>query len=156
MSVTKLITEYKDTITVVFVFMSFLIACTSLYFSVKNNIKDKEKLIIKAWNVSSSSSNDRVFKIEVTVTNVGRRIAVIEGLLFHYENGFQYYEPNKDGVILKEKERITLSVEQRNMIYDVGEGEVYQLEDVSVLDIEGREFKIKNSKALVAKLLKDF
>lgn len=155
MSIISSIVKYKDVFTFTFSIVSLILASTSLFFSIRNILKDKEKLVIKAWNVSTSV-NDKVYKIEVTVTNVGRRIAVIEGLLFHYENGFQYYEPNKDGVILKEKERITLSVEQRNMIYDVGEGEVYQLEDVSVLDIEGREFKINNSKMLVSKLLKDF
>lgn len=155
MSVTKLITEYKDTITVVFVFLSFLIACTSLYFSVKNNIKDKERLIIKAWNVCGSI-NDKVYKIDVSITNVGRRIAVLEGLICHYDGGYQSHTHNEDGIVLKEKERITLCIEQRDLIYDVGEGEVYQLEDVSVLDIEGREFKIKNSKTLVSRLLKDF
>lgn len=154
MSIISSIEQYKDIIAITISIVSLILASTSLFFSIRNILKDKEKLVINAWNVSTSV-NDRVYKIEVTIINVGRRVAVIEGLLFHYENGLQYYEPNKDGLILKEKERITLSIEQRDMFYDIGEGDVYQLEDVSVLDIEGREFKINNSKTLVTKLLKD-
>ncbi|OUI66683.1 hypothetical protein AZZ99_000946 [Serratia marcescens] len=45
----------------------------------------------------------------------------------------------------------------RDMVIDNGiEGDVHYLEDITVLDIQGQEHKIKNSKELVKRLVSNF
>ncbi|AFE59046.1 hypothetical protein Q7S_14155 [Rahnella aquatilis HX2] len=155
MNITKFVTEYKDVITVTFSTLSLLIACTSLYFSVRNNIKDKARLMIVAKSCLHPVY-DGVYKIEITVTNVGRRIAALEGLICHYEQGYKSHTNRKDGLFLKEKERVTLFIDRGDLVLNGEEGEVYQLEDITVRDNEHREYKINNSKELVARLSKGF
>ncbi|RTF05409.1 hypothetical protein D9B84_25455 [Serratia marcescens] len=147
-------TEYKDLLTISFSALSFIVACIALFFSVRTNIRDKEKLRITARAVVEPIYN-KVYKIEVTIINVGRRIAVLEGVQCHYDQGYKCRDYIDEGIHLKEKERIKLYVERWCIIRNGDEGEVFQLENITVLDTQGKEYKIKNSKKLVERLIKE-
>ncbi|HHQ6624499.1 TPA: hypothetical protein ACSTL5_000952 [Serratia fonticola] len=148
------IREYKDIITIIFSTLSFVIACTALFFSVRTAIRDRERLRISA-RVVREPFYEKIYKIEVTIINVGRRIAVIEGIQCHYDLGLKCHDYIKDGIVLKEKERVTLEVERRSIIQSGDEGEIHQLENITVLDIVGKEHPIKNSKMLVGRLISE-
>lgn len=152
MNLVKLATSYKDVITVCLSLLAFLISCTSLYLSIRNTLLDRVKLIISAKLVSEPMWNTLV-RIDVTVLNVGRRSAVLEGLLMHYEHGLTRHDHEAKGITLKEKERVTFSVERNDLIINLEEGEVAQLCDLSILDIEHKKFKVPNSRNLVEKFL---
>lgn len=147
-------TEYKDSLTISFSALSLIVACIALFFSVRTNIRDKAKLRITARTVTEPIYN-KVYKIEVTIMNIGRRIAALEGVQCHYDQGYICRDYIKEGIHLKEKERVKLYVDQQDIIRNGDEGEVYQLEDITVLDTQGKEYKIKNSKKLVERLIKE-
>ncbi|MBH2982707.1 hypothetical protein I5M90_04870 [Serratia marcescens] len=148
-------TEYKDLLTISFSALSFIVACIALFFSVRTNIRDKEKLLITARTVSNEFA-DEPYEIEVTVANVGRRVAVIEGIQRHYERGIKCHNYKERGIPIRELERVVMQV-SRDMVIDNGiEGDVHYLEDITVLDIQGQEHKIKNSKELVKRLVSNF
>ncbi|CTT77884.1 Uncharacterised protein [Escherichia coli] len=46
-------------------------------------------------------------------------------------------------------------MENFDLIISDDEGEVYQLEDITILDIEGKEHEIPNSYNIVSKFIKD-
>ncbi|MBB1583218.1 hypothetical protein [Serratia sp. OS31] len=149
---TEFASKYKDLLTISFSALSFIIACTALFFSARTALRDREKLLITARAVSDSL-NDAPYEIEVKIVNIGKRVAVIEGVRRHYENGMKSHIYTERGILLKEKERVVLKVTS-DMVIDSGdEGEVYFLEDITVLDIQGKEHSIKNSKDLVKRLL---
>lgn len=149
---TEFASKYKDLLTISFSALSFIIACTALFFSARTALRDRSKLLITARTVAEPFYN-KVYKIEVKVTNIGRRIAAIEGVQCHYEQGYTCRDYIEEGIHLKEKERVVLDVERRSTILNGDEGDVYQLEDITVLDTQGKEYKIKNSKKLVEKLI---
>jgi len=149
---TEFVSRYKDFLAISFNALSFIIACTALFFSARTALRDRPKLLITARTVADPFYN-QVYKIEVKVTNIGRRIAAIEGVQCHYEQGYTCRDYIKDGIHLKEKERTILDVERHRIIFNGDEGDVYQLEDITVLDTQGKEYKIKNSKKLVEKLI---
>ncbi|WP_006320261.1 hypothetical protein [Serratia inhibens] len=146
--------KYKDLLTISFSALSFIIACTALFFSARTAMRDREKLLITARTVREPFHN-KVYKIEVTIINVGRRIAAIEGVQCHYDKGYTCHDYIKEGIHLKEKEKKIIDIEQRCTIRSDDEGEIYQLEDITVLDTQGKEYKIKNSKKLVEKLISE-
>ncbi|MNG66759.1 hypothetical protein D3C79_250560 [compost metagenome] len=115
-------------------------------------MRDREKLLIIAHTVREPLY-DKIYKIKVTVINVGRRIAVIEGMQYHYDKGYTCHDYTKEGFSIKEKQRVALYIERQHIIRNGDEGEVYQLENITVLDIQGKEYKIKNSKKLVERLI---
>lgn len=144
--------KYKDLLTISFSALSFIIACTALFFSARTAMRDREKLLITARAVSGSF-NDAPYEIEVKIVNIGKRVAVIEGVRRHYENGMKSHIYTESGILLKEKERVVLKITS-DMVIDSGdEGEVHYLEDITVLDIQGKEHNIKNSRDLVKRLL---
>ncbi|EPK4144821.1 hypothetical protein LJM37_005315, partial [Serratia marcescens] len=59
----------------------------------------------------------------------------------------------ESGILLKEKERVVLKISSDMLIENEDEGEVYYLKDFTVLDIQGKEHKVKNSKELVKRLV---
>ncbi|EPA3923826.1 hypothetical protein ACQ3IZ_004868, partial [Escherichia coli] len=59
------------------------------------------------------------------------------------------------GIAIKEKQRKVFIVENFDLIISDDEGEVYQLEDITILDIEGKEHEIPNSYNIVSKFIKD-
>lgn len=81
-------TEYKDLLTISFSALSFIVAGTALFFSARTAIRDKERLLITARSISDSFS-EAPYEIEVAIVNIGKRVAVIEGIRRHYENGMK-------------------------------------------------------------------
>ncbi|CTT60820.1 hypothetical protein AB687_000455 [Escherichia coli] len=154
MSLVSLATKYKDVLTVGFSMVSFIIACTSLFFSGRTAWHDRARLKIKGRVVYDAVYN-KAYKIEVTVLNIGRRDAVLEGILCHYESGKTRHSYEKEGIAIKEKQRKVFIVENFDLIISDDEGEVYQLEDITILDIEGKEHEIPNSYNIVSKFIKD-
>lgn len=154
MSFKTWVTEYKDIMTVSLAGLSFLIACTSLFFSWRTAWYDRARLKISARVVREPERN-KVYKIEVTVLNTGRRDAVLEGVLCHYEHGVNRHSYEMEGIVLKEKKRIIFAIGRQDVIISGDEGEVFQLEDITVLDIEGKEFAIPHSQQLVSLLIKE-
>lgn len=150
-----IITKYKDVITVGFSVLSLIIACVSLFFSGRTAWYDRARLKISG-RVIYEANKDRAHKIEVVVLNIGRRDAVLEGILLHYENDNNSYSYEKEGVIVKEKQRRKFDVLYQDLIFTGREGDVYSLEDISILDVEGEEHKIPNSRYLVSKFHKDW
>lgn len=148
MNIVEFCKEYKDVITIGFSTLAFIISSISLSLSMRNTFLDRVQLKISARLVEEPMWNSLV-RIDVTVLNVGRRNAVLEGLLMRYEKGNTKHDYKKNGLVLKEKERIILSVERNDLILNLDEGEIDELFDVSILDIESKEFKIPNSKQLV-------
>lgn len=148
----EFVNKYKDFAAISISLLSIVVASTALYFTIRSAMRDRSKILITARTVSGALYN-KVYKIEVKVTNVGRRIAAIEGVQCHYDQGYTCRDYIKEGIHLKEKERITLDVERQCIIRNGDEGEVYQLEDITVLDTQGKEYKIKNSKKLVERLI---
>lgn len=153
MSLVKLATAYKDVITICLSLLAFLISCTSLYLSIRNTLLDRVKLEISARLIREPMWNTLV-RIDVTVLNIGRRNAVLEGLLMHYEKGSYHQTYEKNGITLKEKERTIFSVERNDLIMNLDEGEIDCLCDLTILDIENKEFKIPNSRVLVERFSK--
>lgn len=154
MSLVSLATKYKDLLTISFSVLSFLIACTSLYFSGRTAWHDRARLKI-IGRVMYDPFYKKPYGIRVTVLNVGRRDAVLEGVLCHYEGGKTRHDFVKEGVILKEKQRITFEVDAFDIIMNGEEGRVFQLEDISILDIEGKQHPIPGSVDLVSKFIKE-
>lgn len=151
MSILTVVAKYKDVLTVGFSALSFIIACTSLYFSGRTAWYDRSRLKITAHLVYESF-DDEPYKIEVVVINVGRRDAVLEGMLYHYEKGIMSHSSPKDGVVIKEKQRKKFELESSELIMIDNEGDICHLEDISILDVEGREHKIPNSQKFIAKI----
>ncbi|MGK2677451.1 hypothetical protein ACSJM2_14145 [Serratia marcescens] len=145
-------TEYKDLLTISFSALSFIVAGTALFFSARTAIRDKERLLITARSISDSFS-EAPYEIEVAIVNIGKRVAVIEGIRRHYENGMKSHMYKERGILLKEKERVVLKISSDMLIENEDEGEVYYLKDFTVLDIQGKEHKVKNSKELVKRLV---
>ncbi|MFA4102717.1 hypothetical protein OQJ40_11290 [Serratia nevei] len=145
-------TEYKDLLTISFSALSFIVAGTALFFSARTAIRDKERLLITARSISDSFS-EAPYEIEVAIVNIGKRVAVIEGIRRHYENGMKSHMYKESGILLKEKERVVLKISSDMLIENEDEGEVYYLKDFTVLDIQGKEHKVKNSKELVKRLV---
>ncbi|MEN3752515.1 hypothetical protein ABC733_06720 [Mangrovibacter sp. SLW1] len=154
MNLVSLVTKYKDILTIGFSVLSFVIACTSLFFSGRTAWYDRSRLIIKGRVVYESERN-KAYKIEVIVLNIGRRDAVLEGILCHYESDRRGYSYIKEGIVIKEKQREIFNITEHDLIMTEDEGEVYELENITILDIEGKEHKIPNSYGLVAKFAKD-
>lgn len=150
MIIITLAAKYKDVLTISFSVLSFIIACTSLFFSGRTAWHDRSRLRITG-RVVYEPVYKKPYKIEVTVLNVGRRDAVLEGILCHYESGRTRYSYEKEGIILKEKQRQKFQLEYRDLILSDDEGEVYQLENITILDVEGREHKIPNSYELISR-----
>ena len=150
----KFLSEYNNLFTISFSALSFVVACIALFFSARSAIRDRGELLITARVVKDSVCCN-IYKIEVTVINVGRRVASIEGVLRHYDNGCKYYE-EIDGGFLREKDRVFVDVEERHLIINDNAGEAYRLKDITVLDIEGVEHKINNSKGLVNRFFDEF
>ncbi|MBJ2082390.1 hypothetical protein [Serratia ureilytica] len=145
-------TEYKDLLAISISMLSLIIAGTALFFSARTAIRDKERLLITARSISDSFS-EAPYEIEVAIVNIGKRVAVIEGIRRHYENGMKSHMYKERGILLKEKERVVLKISSDMLIENEDEGEVYYLEDFTVLDIQGKEHKVKNSKELVKRLV---
>ncbi|VFS10034.1 Uncharacterised protein [Citrobacter koseri] len=57
----------------------------------------------------------------------------------------------KEGIIIKEKQRRKFIVEYSDLLITDSEGEVYNLENISILDIEGKEHTIPRSYELISK-----
>lgn len=151
---TEFASKYKDFLTISFSALSLLIACIALFFSARTVLRDREKLLITAQTIREPLYN-KIHKIKVTVINVGRRIAAIEGIQYNYDKGYICHDYTKDGFSLKEKQRVVLYIDRQYTIRNDYDGETYQLEDITVLDTQGREYKIKNSKKLVERLIKE-
>ncbi|WP_199639346.1 hypothetical protein JEM67_13390 [Serratia sp. PAMC26656] len=149
---TEFASKYKDLLTISFSALSFIIACTALFFSARTALRDREKLLITA-STTSNSFTDAPYEIEVKIVNIGKRVAVIEGIRRHYENGMKSHMYKESGILLKEKERVVLKISSDMLIESADEGEVYYLEDFTVLDIQGKEHKVKKSKELVKGLV---
>lgn len=115
------IREYKELITTSFSALSLLAACLALFFSARTAIRGKDKLSITARTIRHPLYN-KIYKIEVTVINVGRRIAALEGVCYHYAKGYSCYDYHKDGIILKEKERMMFYVDEGRTIETEYEG----------------------------------
>lgn len=154
MSIITLAAKYKDVLTIGFSVLSFIIACTSLFFSGRTAWHDRSILKITG-RVVYEPVYEKAYKIEVEVLNVGRRDAVLEGLLRHYETGKTSYAYEKDGIIIKEKQRRKFIVEYSDLLITDSEGEVYTLENISILDIEGKEHTIPRSYDLISKFQND-
>ncbi|WP_312605579.1 hypothetical protein [Kosakonia cowanii] len=154
MSIITLAAKYKDVLTIGFSVLSFIIACTSLFFSGRTAWHDRSILKITG-RVVYEPVYEKAYKIEVEVLNVGRRDAVLEGLLCHYETGKTSYAYQKDGIIIKEKQRRNFIVEFSDLLITDSEGEVYTLENISILDIEGKEHTIPRSYDLISKFQND-
>ncbi|HCT5366359.1 TPA: hypothetical protein OT044_000466 [Citrobacter koseri] len=150
MSIITLAAKYKDVLTISFSVLSFIIACTSLFFSGRTAWHDRSRLKITG-RVVYEPVYEKAYKIEVEVLNVGRRDAVLEGLLRHYETGKTSYTYEKEGIIIKEKQRRKFIVEYSDLLITDSEGEVYNLENISILDIEGKEHTIPRSYELISK-----
>ncbi|MEG6163134.1 hypothetical protein [Enterobacter ludwigii] len=151
MSIQTVAAEYKDVLTISFSALSFIIACTSLYFSCRTAWHDRSRLKITA-HVVYESFDEEPYKIEVVVINVGRRDAVLEGMLCHYEKGISSYSSPKEGIVIKEKQRKKFELESSDLFTIDNEGDVCHLEDITILNVEGDEFRIPNSKKLIAKI----
>ncbi|ENT6811841.1 hypothetical protein ACFF2W_001269 [Enterobacter kobei] len=91
----------------------------------------------------------------MTVLNVGRRDAVLEGILCHCEGNKTRYSFEKNGFVLKEKQREKFQIEYRDLILTDDDGDIYELENITVLDVEGKEHEIPNSNNLVTRFSKD-
>lgn len=154
MSIITLAAKYKDVLTIGFSVLSFIIACTSLFFSGRTAWHDRSRLRITA-RVVYGPVYEKAYKIEVTVLNVGRRDAVLEGILCHYESGRTQHSYEKEGIVIKEKQREKFQLEYRDLIVSDDDGEVYQLENITILDIEGKEHNIPNSYELISRFSKD-
>ena len=154
MSIITLAAKYKDILTIGFSVLSFIIACTSLFFSGRTAWYDRSRLRITG-RVVYEPVYEKAYKIEVTVLNVGRRDAVLEGILCHYESGRTQHSYEKEGIVIKEKQRENFQLEYRDLIVSDDGGEVYQLENITILDVEGKEHKIPNSYELISKFSKD-
>lgn len=154
MSLVSLATKYKDLLTVGFSVLSFIIACTSLFFSGRTAWHDRARLKITG-RVVYEPIYDKAYKIEVTVLNVGRRDAVLEGILCHYEGGNTRHSYEKEGIVIKEKQRKKFELEYFDLILTEDDGEVYKLENITILDIEGKEHEIPNSYSIVSRFTKD-
>lgn len=154
MSLASLATKYKDVLTISFSVLSFIIACTSLFFSGRTAWHDRSRLKITG-RVVYEPVYEKAYKIEVTVLNVGRRDAVLEGILCHYKRGRTRHSYEKEGIVIKEKQREKFQLEYRDLILSDDEGEVYQLENITILDIEGKEHEIPNSYELISRFSKD-
>ncbi|CAI0754804.1 hypothetical protein [Serratia proteamaculans] len=148
----EFVNKYKDFAAISFSALSFIIACIALFFSARTVLRDREKLLITAQTIREPLYN-KIHKIKVTVINVGRRIAAIEGIQYNYDKGYICHDYTKDGFSLKEKQRVVLYIDRQYTIRNDDDGETYQLEDITVLDTQGREYKIKNSKKLVERLI---
>lgn len=148
------VSEYKDFLTISLSALSFSVACLALFFSARTAMRDKERLLITARTVRDPMYK-KIYKIEITVVNIGRRIAAIEGVYYHYKQGYKCYDYNKECIIIKEKDRITLNVDRYYVCRSGDDGEAYILEDITILDTQGVEYKIKNSKKLVKKLIRE-
>ncbi|EJD6489952.1 TPA: hypothetical protein U2L64_000154 [Citrobacter koseri] len=154
MSIITLAAKYKDVLTISFSVLSFIIACTSLFFSGRTAWHDRSRLKITG-RVVYEPVYEKAYKIEVTVLNVGRRDAVLEGVLCHYESGRIRHSYEKEGIVIKEKQREKFQLEYRDLILSDDDGEVYQLENITILDVEGKEHEIPNSYELVSRFSKN-
>jgi len=154
MSIVNLAAKYKDVLTLGFSILSFLIACTSLFCSGRTAWHDRSRLKITG-RVVYEPVYEKAYKIQITVLNVGRRDAVLEGVLCHYEGDKAKHVSVKEGIILKEKQRTTFEIDSFDIIMNGEEGSVYQLEDISILDVEGKKHPIPNSVNLVTKFIKE-
>ncbi|MDD7993784.1 hypothetical protein [Kosakonia radicincitans] len=154
MSLVSLAAKYKDLLTVGFSVLSFIIACTSLFFSGRTAWHDRARLKITG-RVVYEPVYDKAYKIEVTVLNVGRRDAVLEGILCHYERGRTRYSYENEGIVLKEKQRKKFQLDYYDLIITDDDGDVYQLENITILDVEGREHEIPNSYNIVSRFSRD-
>ncbi|EPB4338361.1 hypothetical protein QNZ44_002382 [Enterobacter kobei] len=150
MSILTVAAKYKDLFSV----LSFIIACTSLFFSGRTAWHDRSRLKISG-RVVYEPVYEKAYKIEVTVLNVGRRDAVLEGILCHYEGNNTRHSYEKNGFILKEKQREMFQIEFRDLVITDDDGNAYELENITVLDVEGKEHEIPNSKNLIARFSKD-
>lgn len=148
MSIITLAAKYKDVLTIGFSVLSFIIACTSLFFSGRTAWHDRSILKITG-RVVYEPVYEKAYKIEVEVLNVGRRDAVLEGVLRHYEEGHTSYEVEENGITLREKNRVKFKISLHDFILSGEEGEVYALEDLTILDIENKEYEIPNSQELI-------
>lgn len=99
---TEFASKYKDLLAISFSALSLLIACIALFFSARTVLRDREKLLITAQTIREPLYN-KIHKIKVTVINVGRRIAAIEGIQYNYDKGYICHDYTKDGFSLKEK-----------------------------------------------------
>lgn len=151
MSIVSFASKYKDVLTISFSVLSFVIACTSLFFSGRTAWHDRSRLKISG-HVVYEPLYEKPYKIEIVVLNVGRRDAVLEGMQYHYENGTKRHSYQKEGIIIKEKQRKKFELVYPNLILIDDEGDVYHLEDITILDVEEREHRIPKSRELIAKL----
>jgi hypothetical protein len=154
MSILTVAAKYKDVLTIGLSVLSFIIACTSLFFSGRTAWHDRARLKITG-RVVYDTIYGKAYKIEVTVLNVGRRDAVLEGILCHYEGNKTRYSFEKNGFVLKEKQREKFQIEYRDLILTDDDGDIYELENITVLDVEGKEHEIPNSNNLVTRFSKD-
>ncbi|MDX6042815.1 hypothetical protein [Scandinavium lactucae] len=151
MNIQEVALKYKDVMTFVIAPLAFLISMVSLGVSLRTAFLDRVNLKINARVIREPFYN-QIDRIEITVLNIGRRSAVLEGVLCHYDNGETRYDYEKNGIEIREKERRVFQVDRSQYIISVGEGDVAELIDITVLDIERKQTKIKHSKELVKKL----
>ncbi|WP_193133286.1 hypothetical protein [Enterobacter hormaechei] len=149
MSILTVAAKYKDVLTICFSVLSFIIACTSLFFSGRTAWHVRSRLKITG-RVVYEPVYEKAYKIEVTVLNVGRRDAVLEGILCHYEGNNTRHIFEKNGFILKEKQREMFQIEFRDLVITDDDGNAYELENITVLDVEGKEHDIPNSRNLIS------
>ncbi|HFR1959265.1 TPA: hypothetical protein ACHU9M_004434, partial [Shigella sonnei] len=154
MSITTIAATYKDVLTIAFSALSFIIACTSLYFSGRAAWHDRSRLKITA-DLVYESFDEEPYKIEVIVINVGRRDAVLEGMLCHYEKGIRSHSSPKESIVIKEKQRKKFELVSSDLVTIDNECDICHLEDITILDVEGNEHKIPNSHRLIALLKQD-
>jgi hypothetical protein len=61
----------------------------------------------------------------------------------------------KNGFILKEKQREIFQIEFRDLVITDDDGNAYELEKITVLDVEGKEHDIPNSRNLISRFSKN-
>ncbi|WP_044177715.1 hypothetical protein [Phytobacter massiliensis] len=139
---------FKDSTAIIISIISLIVAAKSLNVAKQAVTEDRAILKINSRLVFHSHS-DRALYIEIIVTNVGRRDAVLEGVLRHYEEGHTSYEVEENGITLREKNRVKFKISLHDFILSGDEGEVYALEDLTILDEENKEHEIPNSQELI-------
>jgi len=148
MEVVEFANTYKEVNTQILSVLSLLISLIALCVSCRSAWYDRAILKINSRLVYHGDS-ERALYIEIVVTNIGRRDAVLEGVLRHYEEGHTSYTVEEGGITVKEKNRVKFIVDFQEIIMSGDEGEVYALEDLTILDIENKEHEIPNSQELI-------
>jgi hypothetical protein len=117
-----------------------------LIFSGRTAWHDRSRLKITG-RVVYEPVYEKAYKIEVTVLNVGRRDAVLKGF-YAIMKGIIPGIFLKKMVLYLKKQREIFQIEFRDLVITDDDGNAYELENITVLDVEGKEHDIPNSKIL--------